>query len=99
MGIRREGKMNEDSFFAVDKIEHLFLFFYLGHQFQEFIHCWWVTFLLCLVIGLGIEIIEMFPIWGWFMRRLGEDDGLQTSISYKDILVNILGTLMGELWI
>ena len=97
-----------NSWFQLDKLEHFICYFILGIWF----YCIWysigiaktssaiLSIITCFVFGLLVELLEMTQFWVKLMRFIGENDIFPAnSIDKKDLVVNILGGVIGVITI
>ena len=85
---------NKESFFSVGATQHLILFIFLGFVLAKWIvwyHLVWMLFL----VGFMIELLEMSALWAKIMNWMGEKEGKAVVISWQDLCVNVLGSVMG----
>lgn len=88
--------MGKDTWQGLDKVQHLILFLWLSFVLTG-VFGWVLSLFICLICGFVIEKVEMSNLWGKFMKMIGENEGKADSISWKDIITNCVGTVMGIL--
>ena len=93
-----------DSWFELDKLEHFICYFILGIWFYCILYSFHFTrissailsIVICFVLGLLVELLQMTWFWVKLMQFLGEEEYTPaTEIDRKDIVVNFFGSIVG----
>ena len=85
---------NPESFFSLGAIQHLVCYMWLGWVFTGLLN-WWLSILICFAIGFEVEVLQTTPLWNVIKGWIKEPGGLQVGISWKDIIVNTIGSFCG----